>query len=138
MSHVDIIPNWAIEYINIPFSEHGRNHDGCDCWGLVRLVLKERFNIQVDSFEQEYESSHDKFTIADICQREAQAWHPVDLPQPGDVVLMRLNGVTQHTGIVIAKDFMLHVQRNKNTVIERMSSPIWKNRITEFYRYVPK
>jgi len=132
---IDSIPNWAADYIGIPFVEHGRGHAGCDCWGLVRLVLAEQFDIHVNGFEQSYKTVRDKDTIAEICRREALAWQSVKNPQPGDVVLLRIQSVPYHVGIVIGKNSMLHVERNKNTVREKFNSSIWKNRIAGFYRY---
>jgi len=34
---------WASTYVGIPYRFAGRDRAGCDCWGLVRLVLAERF-----------------------------------------------------------------------------------------------
>ena len=28
------------KYLPIPYQLHGRNFDGCDCWGLVLLFYK--------------------------------------------------------------------------------------------------
>lgn len=29
---------WWNEYVGLPFADKGRTREGCDCWGLVRLV----------------------------------------------------------------------------------------------------
>jgi cell wall-associated NlpC family hydrolase len=34
----EVIPDWAANYIGLPFREHGRDHNGTDCWGLVTLI----------------------------------------------------------------------------------------------------
>ena len=38
-------PSWAGAYVGIPYRDHGADRSGCDCWGLVRLVYRERARI---------------------------------------------------------------------------------------------
>ena len=33
---------WARQYVGLEFSDHGDTRDGCNCWGLVRLVHREQ------------------------------------------------------------------------------------------------
>jgi len=134
----EVVPSWVENYIGIPFETHGRTPSGCDCWGLVKLVLEEQFGIIVNGFEQSYKSINDTAAIAGICCREVLNWKPVTTPQAGDVILLRMKGMPQHVGIVVADGWMLHSEINKNAVVERYGTSIWKNRILGYYRHVSK
>jgi cell wall-associated NlpC family hydrolase len=61
-------PAWAAEYIGIPFLERGRGRAGCDCWGLVRLVLAERFGIELPSHADDYETVKDHGRLVELIQ----------------------------------------------------------------------
>ncbi len=61
-------PAWAAEYIGIPFAERGRTRAGCDCWGLVRLVLAERFGIELPSYADGYETVKDHGRLVELIQ----------------------------------------------------------------------
>ena len=35
------------KYISIPFADHGRSKNGCDCWGLATVAYKEKFKVDL-------------------------------------------------------------------------------------------
>lgn len=39
-------------YLGIPYREGGRGWDGCDCWGLVRLILARERGIVLPLFDE--------------------------------------------------------------------------------------
>ncbi len=47
-----VLPIWAAHYIGIPFADHGRNREGLDGWGIVRLICAEQFGIALPSFQK--------------------------------------------------------------------------------------
>jgi len=133
------VPIWAGRYIGLPFRDLGRDRAGLDCWGLVRLVASEQFNVHLPSFIGEYEKAADVTSIAALVGREAQHWLPV---QPGrerlgDVIVLRLRGQPVHTGLVLGDMQMLHIEQGIDSAIEKYSSPRWKDRIFGFYRHEP-
>lgn len=67
------VPIWAGRYIGRPFTEHGRDRGGIDCWGLARLVLLEQFDISLPSLAHEYRRTTDAARIAGLMERKSRA-----------------------------------------------------------------
>lgn len=134
-------PAWVNDYIGIPFKERGRTLDGVDCWGLVALILREQFDILVPSYSDEYESTTDCGTISELIKREAGAWWTVPLndAQIGDVIVMRVAPVghiyATHIGVVVEKNWMIHIEKNINVVLDRYNRPRWGKRVVGIYRH---
>jgi cell wall-associated NlpC family hydrolase len=122
------------QYVGIPFVDRGRDRTGCDCWGLVKLVLAEQFGIDA----QDYGTSCDEHEAnARTMSEEAQAslWDRVALPKSGDVILLRRQGIACHVGIIVGPGQMLHTEKTRGAVVESFMRPHWRSRIEGFYRY---
>ncbi len=118
------LPDWTLRYIGIPFRDHGRDHKGCDCWGLCRLILAEQMGLSLPSFGEGYGTAADGAGVAGLLTMHgtsAEDWRtiPPGEEQLGDVVLM--SGLYRagrswvkadmHVGLVLASDVMIHVER---------------------------
>lgn len=128
---------WWNEYVGIHYQEKGRAKDGADCWGLVRLVYQEQFNIALPTLLDEYETA-DKDSIAELVSITKEGWNQVDNPSAGDVVVFNIIGQPVHVGIVTSPGMFLHVRRDQEAVIERLTTGVWKHRIVGFYKYEEK
>jgi len=125
---------WAANYIGIPYKLHGRDRLGIDCWGLVRMVLKEQFDINVPSLDGKYEAD-DEEGVTDLID-ETKALikaEKVNTPLDGDIVVLRYLGYTTHVGIVVG-DCILHASGVKMTALQKISSPHMMHRIQGYYR----
>lgn len=126
---------WWNDYVGLPYKSHGRDRQGLDCWGLVRLVHSEVFDTKLPSFVDTYEDNRESIEES-IAQRK-EGWKKVDVPQSGDVVLFRVMGHLSHVGIVTQPGYFLHVTEGKNATIERLDSVEWSKRVEGIYRYSP-
>lgn len=131
------VPIWAGHYIGLPFKDHGRDRTGLDCWGLVRLVMAERFSIALPSFSAEYDRTTNAPRICRLINRETPAWQKIALGHErlGDVAVMRMRGKPMHVGLVLGDQQMLHIELMINSAIERYTGPAWIDRIHGLYRY---
>ena len=132
-----MLPIWVRNYIGIPYLKNGRDrYKGLDCWGLVRCVLHEQFNLTLPSYEVIYdEEKHfsDLPALINI-NRDLIKNIPVEVPETGDIVLIRTRGLLSHIGIYVGEDFVLHIERTKNSIIEKLSSTRINKRIEGYYR----
>lgn len=126
--------NWWNDYIGLPYVAKGRDRDGIDCWGLVRLVYAERFDIQLPSLADQYEAD-DRTREAELVAIGKEGWEKTERPRSGDVVLCRIEGEETHVGLMTQPGFFLHVRQGQSSVVERMDSGTWRHRIAGTYRY---
>ena len=130
--------SWATKYIGIPFVVKGRTQAGCDCWGLVRLVLEEQFKVKIPSYSDDYESIEDWKHLSKLIESRIPEWVPV-LPNArcaGDVVLIRARGLPIHIGILASRIWMLHTDRKTSVCLERIEGITFTYRVLGYYRHV--
>jgi sulfur carrier protein ThiS len=125
---------WWNEYVGLPYKAKGRDRDGLDCWGLVRLIYQEQYNTILPSFAEVYEQKdHEK--QAELLAMHREGWEKTQTPTTGDVVLFRINGSESHVGIVTNPTYFLHVREGQDAVIESLNSVVWKHRIVGIFKY---
>lgn len=131
------IPIWVGHYIGLPFKEHGRDRRGVDCWGLVRLVMAEKFGIVLPSYSTYYDSTTREDQLAPLIAEERRHWISIEHGEEvfGDVVVLRMRGQPIHVGLVIERGRMLHAEIGIGSVLDSYASARWALRVTGFYRY---
>jgi cell wall-associated NlpC family hydrolase len=130
---------WIEKYIGIPFKDFGRTFEGVDCWGLIYLVSKNEFDLLLPTYLQNYQSVEDGEELGRLIRGELRELYRLIKPgneQPGDFVLLRLQGEPMHVGIVAGEGFMLHAMRGFNTALEKCQGIKWRSRILGFYKHV--
>lgn len=132
------LPDWAVDYVGLPFEAGGRGRAGSDCYGLLALVLREQFGKVVPAYDGiGFEDGCDRAALAAFMEAHRMDW--IEVPpgqeQPGDGILMRMMGHPIHVAIVVAKGWMLHIEDGIDACLERYDGSKWQKRIMGFYRY---
>jgi len=107
--------------IGIPWTPDGDSHDGCSCWGLVRLYYRQEQGINLPDLRDG--------------DQMACIWKPVISPQMGDVIVFRRGPADRHVGIALTHFDMLHVDEDKTSCIENYRGPLWSHRLLRIYRH---
>lgn len=129
-----MIPNWVNNYVGIPYSELGRSHESCDCYGLIVLIYKEIFNIKLPSLLDKY-SKVDK-NIVNIYNEERDKWKEVNQPKIGDIAYFKICGHNMHVGIYLTNKLFLHnISKKGSSSIAEFNNTKWKNRLIGFWSY---
>lgn len=119
------VPVWVAGYIGIPFRSGGRDADGCDCWGLVRLIWRGQFGVEVPSFRTSYDDADDGGRIAETIEANgvrSPFWRPVAAGRErvGDAVHMigyfktedgQVERAGFHVGMVVAAGVLIHIEQ---------------------------
>lgn len=132
--------NWWNKYVGTPFLDRGRTLKGADCWGLVSIVCKQEFKIELPDLLEDYDTATDAATIVEIFHRPnwSQEWCEVTEGQTGDIVMLRVGGWTAHVGIVTEPGMFLHCWNGGNATVESLQSIHWRNRIDSIWRHISR
>jgi cell wall-associated NlpC family hydrolase len=135
-----VIPEWAARYVGVPFLDNGRSLAGCDCFGLVHLVLREQFGVELPSYVGAYASAQEMDEVSSLIAGRipADGWRRVldHQARPGDGIVLRVMNRPWHVGVMVTATEFLHVSEVQSTsTIERVDGPRWKRRVVGFYRH---
>lgn len=128
------------KYIGIPFKDHGRDRDGCDCWGLVRLVYKEELGIELPDLGDNYSDAYERGEVnATVNGATVQNWNidvTKDIRKPLDVLTFTRGGIETHVGMYVEEGVMLHIVDGTCAAFERYDTVKWKRRFNRALRHV--
>src|SRR5688572_28313555 len=136
-----------MSYVAIRFVDGGRDRSGCDCWGLVRLFLKEEFRIDVPEYGEI--SARELLEIQAAMQSATApggSWVKIDSVfklRRGNVIVMyaydrvssKLQKGTSHVGVMVDRYRLLHVEKGTDSVLAQVTSTPIRLRIASMWRH---
>lgn len=128
--------SWSNAYVGLPYADLGRNWEGCDCWGLLRLVYERELGIQLPAYVGAYASAEERAEIEALVAAEEPTgpWARVTRGRPFDAILFRQGRYRAHVGILIDSGLMLHMA-GEQAKVESWGAPRWRSRLTGLYRH---
>lgn len=120
------------KYVGVPYLEHGRDFNGCDCFGLVRLALARELRIYLPDWRPESHEPQGRFKAI---ESHIDSFKRVDLPEVGDIGIFVFESLPTHVGLYVGNGLLLHTLQGRQACIERLSSPLLRGRAREWYRY---
>lgn len=130
---------WCKNYIGIPFVSGGRDKSGCDCYGLVRMILREQYCIDLPVLNGDYTNA---LNIAEtkilFCENVPLLCHEkIIKPEEKSVALMKMGGRLCHVGLYAGDNYIIHSRHKVGAVCERLSSPQLAGCVEGWYRVSP-
>ena len=75
------------KYLSIPYKKYGREKTGCDCWGLICLILEREVSITLPSMP---DSQSDMRSLYEC------AWKKIDTPEAHCIGLSIMDDGEKH------------------------------------------
>ncbi|MFB2553332.1 NlpC/P60 family protein [Ensifer soli] len=129
--------SWTDRYIGIPKVNLGRDWQGCDCYGLVRLVYAEDLRIPLPTYLGAYADADESAEVHQLLgeARTSGSWVRAERPQAFDIVCFRRASMDRHLGVVVDRTLMLHMPEGHSR-IEPWSEGRWSHSLEGVYRHI--
>lgn len=130
------IPEFIARAKEVPFLDKGRSWSGWDCGGLVLLAYRECYGIELPDLQEV--SALDAHRAEQVFNLFRESWVEISLgkERPGDVAQFRRGRWESHIGLVVARGYLLHVERGLNTCTEPFYRGQLRQRLVGIYRHV--
>jgi len=112
----------------VPYRPYGRGVDGCDCWGLVRLVREALRGESLPSFGAVSPTSKRELTEAACSVIAGSQFRRVPAPAVGAIATVWRGLLCHHVGVVVEAEGRLAVLETGSRI-----GPRWM-RVEDFVR----
>jgi NlpC/P60 family putative phage cell wall peptidase len=133
MSKIDQFIAEVRTWIDTPFMHAGRVKGiGVDCVGILACSARTVGLMDYDNVNYSPASVDSEFLISEL-QRFTDPVPP-EQRQPGDVLLFRVKGRPQHTGVLVTPSTFIHAYQSAGKVCESELNAVWLRNLAGVYR----
>jgi cell wall-associated NlpC family hydrolase len=128
--------DWVKKYIGIPFASNGRTLEGCDCYGLVRLVLQNEYGIYLPELSDDYENALNIAQTKELFDKNMPVLLAERIPviEERALIVIRKEGHPCHVGISAGGGYLLHTNYKTGSVCQRLTHIDLCGRREGYYR----
>ena len=128
--------DWVKKYVGMEFKSGGRTSDGCDCYGLVRLILANEYSVLLPSFTRGYFDANDQNQTGGLFKKYMPLIlaEKIEVPEEKALAVIRTRGLCTHVAIYAGDGYMMHIMANTAAVCDRIDNPMLAGRIEGWYR----
>lgn len=125
-----------LSYLQVPYKHMGRNAQGVDCFGMLRLFYEHELGIVLPDYEQEYEQ--DWWLSQNLIEELHADWGFASIEPPykfGDVILFRNTSSTPgHIGIAVSDERFIHMAHS-GAAVNSYIMGVWARQLYKVYRH---
>jgi NlpC/P60 family putative phage cell wall peptidase len=127
-------------FIGTPYRHQGASKGvGCDCLGLIRGVWRELYGREPEvpaPYAPDWAERSGEERLLDAAMRHCGPALPLDMLQPGDLIIFRWRGgvAAKHAGIATPGERFIHAYEQA-AVVESPLVPCWRRRIAGVFRF---
>lgn len=131
-----MIAPWASRFVGIPHEYAKSSRESADCYGLLRLVYREVFAIEIPDLEEQLRAvDKDAAKIREMVEHDSASWIEVVEPEIGDAVVLNFCGRPTHVAVYVGDKRILTTTPRHSSVIDDLRSFRWKNKVEAYYRH---
>ena len=123
------------KYFLAKFKERGRDLNGCDCWGFVRIISGEMYNKSLPAYDYDYDNIRDGKELQRIIEQYTKKLTKLEKPVDGCLVRLEMGGFRSHFGIMISECEFIHIEKILGVTVGSILSDTWKNKIIGYYEH---
>lgn len=127
---------WVKKYVGISFKSGGRDRDGTDCYGLVRLILNTEYGFDLPLLDSGYTDALDKSQTQALFDANVPllCGERIEGPEEKAVALIKSRGLPTHVALYAGGGFIIHSIGRLGAVCERISTPGLSQTVQGWYR----
>ena len=131
------MPNFK-EFIGLKYKNLGRDYSGVDCYGSIKLIYKDKLDIELPDFtellyEEDWYREHNHI-LDNIWDDWVEVQYPYNIY---DVLLFysyELKTIVNHIGILVEEGEFLHIGSKYSSRVDQLNDH-WKARLYKVLRH---